>query len=244
MTHETVRLVAHAVELWKRTGGLFDPTVLAALMAIGYDRSFNRIPIYSGNVALLAPRPAPGCKGIAIDHDALTVALPTGVALDLGGVGKGFAADLVVAGLVERGAAGACVGIGGDVSTAGVGPHAGRWTIPVEDPRDEYGYPLFDASLSESAVVTSTTKYRRWYTNGRLQHHLIDPREGVSASSGIEAVVAVASKAWWAEGVAKAVLIAGAERGRSLAEALDVHCWMVTSGGDVIEPSCHERVTA
>ena len=66
-----------------------------------------------------------------IDRDHNTVALPAGVQLDLGGIGKGLAADLVASGLVERGALGACVALGGDVRVAG--SSAGRSRVVDTD---------------------------------------------------------------------------------------------------------------
>ena len=103
---------------WKWTGGRYDPTVLHAIEAAGYDRSFEQIeahrPAGSGKAM-----PAPGCAGVVLDPHLRTVTLPPGVGFDPGGIGKGLAADLVVDLLLEEGAAGACVDLGGDGRAAG-----------------------------------------------------------------------------------------------------------------------------
>ena len=85
-----------------------------------------------------AGRPTPGCAGIVVDRAAGTVGLPAGVGLDLGGIGKGAAADLVVRGLRARGVTSGCVGMGGDVHAFGPGngPDGAGWAITVEDPMD------------------------------------------------------------------------------------------------------------
>jgi len=103
VSRETYDLVQRAIDAWFLTEGRFDPTVLPALVANGYDRSFDRIaaPI---NASQARPRPAPGCAEIRLGVAVTSVTLPPGVQLDLGGIGKGYAADLVFQELMQRGA--------------------------------------------------------------------------------------------------------------------------------------------
>jgi thiamine biosynthesis lipoprotein len=181
--------------------------------------------------------PAVGIAGVSVDLDAGTVDLPAGVRLDLGGVGKGLAADLVAEGLVDRGATGAAVGMGGDVRVAGRGPEDGAWNIDIEDPLDE-GYMMATWALrdgAEAAVVTSTRMIRRWRHAGRDVHHLIDPATGRSADNELAAVVVAANEAWWAEGFAKAVLVAGTADGTLLLQRHNLHAMLVDTDGDTVE---------
>ena len=117
---ETFALVEQAIQAWRATAGRFDPTVLHTLEAAGYDETFEavrarpqaRTVVRSappGHTAigvsvddLLRGRsvPVPGCAGILLDRDACTVMLPEGVGLDLGGIGKGAAADHLATGIV------------------------------------------------------------------------------------------------------------------------------------------------
>ncbi len=150
--------------------------------------------------------------------------------LDLGGVGKGLAADVVATGLVERGAIGACVGLGGDIRVAGAPGEGDAWEIPVEDPLDE-ARMLGSRRLRDEAIVTSTTRFRRWSRGGKRLHHIIDPFTGAPAERGVTSVVAQADEAWWAEGVAKAALVAGTERGLELLERLGVAAIVVDADG-------------
>ena len=105
-------LVERAVWAWSHTGGRFDPTVLAAVSAAGYDRSFDQIRDVT--VTQIPPVPAPGCAGVDVDMDIDLFRLPAGVAIDPGGIGKGLAADLVATTAVELGADAAMVSIGGN----------------------------------------------------------------------------------------------------------------------------------
>lgn len=226
---DLVDAVGRALSLWYVTDGRFDPTVRHALESMGYDKTFRQVAP-DGPALVDRPRAAPGCAGIRVDRDRQTITLPDGVALDLGGIGKGLAADVIANGLVERGAAGACVSLGGDVRVAGSAVDGAAWRIRVEDPLDE-SRTLCTRSLHGDAIVTSTTRFRRWRRGGRLLHHIIDPSTGVSADRGVTAVIAQAEEAWWAEGVAKAALVAGVEPGLRLLERLGVAALIVDSDG-------------
>ncbi|NUP19284.1 MAG: FAD:protein FMN transferase [Streptomyces sp.] len=207
---ETVEVVRRAVEAWELTGGLFDPTVLTALEAAGYDRTFVKISD-GPRTALVAP--APGCPGI--DTGDGTVTVPAGIRLDLGGIGKGYAADLVAYELRTAGVAGALVNLGGDVRISGTPPTDDGWVVSVADPWRE-GEDLVALAVAEGAVATSSRLRRRWRRGGQEAHHLIDPRTGAPAVDGIAAVTVVAQQAHWAEILAKAALIAGPGAGVDL----------------------------
>lgn len=210
-----------------RTGGLFDPTILPNLRALGYEHSF---PFVRAPEPRAVPGPPPGFGVVGFDDDEHVVVLPARVALDLGGIGKGLAADLVVDGLLARGATSACVGMGGDVRVGGPGPDADQaWEIPVEDPRDDrraFTFPLVDEALAQSSVL-----FRRWEVGGEVRHHLLDPRTGRPSASDVVAAVTTAPEAWLAECVAKAALLAGVRGGLDLLARTGVDGWLLAVDG-------------
>ncbi|MEV5877337.1 FAD:protein FMN transferase [Streptomyces sp. NPDC052101] len=148
----------------------------------------------------------PGCPGIEIDGGRILV--PEGARLDLGGIGKGYAADLVAYELRTARAAGALVNLGGDVRVSGTPPTDAGWVVSVADPWQD-GRDLVTLAVAEGAVATSSRLRRSWRRGGQEAHHLIDPRTGAPAADGIAAVTVVAQQAHWAEILAKAALIAG-----------------------------------
>jgi FAD:protein FMN transferase len=202
---ETFTLVALAVLGWRVTGGRFDPTVLDALEAAGYDRTFEQVQDLEMATAP-SPGPAPGLGGIVLDAETGTVTLPAGTHFDPGGIGKGYAADLLCAELRSRGAAGACVNLGGDLRVIGTPSGGGPWVVAVPHP---HGGQAAVLELTAGAVATSSPARRAWRRDGRLQHHLIDPRTGQPARTGILQVSVLAGEAWKAEVLAKAAFLAG-----------------------------------
>jgi thiamine biosynthesis lipoprotein len=219
-----------ASDLHRTTGGLFDPTIRAALEAGGYDRTFGDIAHDLPNAS--SPAPAPGFDRVEIDVDQARVRFPPSVTIDLGGVGKGLAADLVARGLVERGARSALVSLGGDIRARGDAPDGG-WMIPVEHPFDGTRV-AFEVSVIDGALVTSTTRVRAWTRGGERHHHIVDPATGESTCTNVAAVVASAVDAWWAEGIAKAVIVAGLHDGIALARANTVRVWCFLEDGEIV----------
>jgi thiamine biosynthesis lipoprotein len=214
-----------AADLHRATAGAFDPTIIDALEAAGYDRTFERVASDASAPTVIAPTVVPGFAPVEIDEARSRVRLPRGTRLDLGGVGKGLAADLIARGLVDRGARTVLVGMGGDLRARGIPPPAGSWDVPVLDPFDETRVS-FRFPLVEGAIVTSTTRIRSWTRGTRSHHHLVDPATGDSARTGVTAVVAAAPDAWWAEGIAKSIIVVGERPGLALAQAADVHAWI------------------
>jgi thiamine biosynthesis lipoprotein len=209
---DTFLLVERAVAAWHATAGRFDPTVLHAVVAAGYDRSFEAI----GEPTRSRPAcPSPGCAGIVLDPVVRAVTLPHGVGLDAGGIGKGLAADLVVDALLDAGARGALVELGGDVRVAGEPPDGSTWHVAVEEPQ-RAGHELARVELREGGVATSGTTWRRWSCDGEPAHHLVDPGTGAPSTSDVVAVTAVATTAWWAEVLATAALLAGTSGARDV----------------------------
>jgi thiamine biosynthesis lipoprotein len=245
VSQETFEVVSRAVDAWFLTEGRYDPTILPALIDAGYDRSFEQLPVHSTNgtnvtnagpidLPAYQPRLAPGCAEIRLGHTVDTVTLPVGVELDLGGIGKGYAADLVANELVKAGAGGACVSIGGDTRCIGTAPRDEGWVIEVDDPAFPSEHrTLLRLTLAEGAVVTTSRTRRRWTRNGITAHHIIDPSTGRPAETGLAAVTVLAGEAWWAEVFAKAAFLAGPVHGLEVLAKADVSGFLVDDAGVV-----------
>ncbi|MDP9297926.1 MAG: FAD:protein FMN transferase [Actinomycetota bacterium] len=226
----TRSLIEHAVDGARITNGTYDPTVLGAVIRAGYDRTFERLAGRGpGNGSELSS----GVEGIAIDPAASTVMLPAGVGFDPGGIGKGYAADLVVEELLELGAAGACVNVGGDLRTDGDPPPGGPWAIEVEHPLRPSPAALI--GLRSGAVATSSRMRRTWRTQGDRRHHLIDPTTGRPAASGLVSATVVATFGWQAEILAKAAFLGGLAGGFDVLAATGAAGLLIGDDGTVHE---------
>jgi thiamine biosynthesis lipoprotein len=218
-------LVANAVTAWRATGGRFDPTVGAALVAHGYDRTFVDVSRVVAQVHPSGPAPTP--DGIRLHPAVGGVTLPAGVVFDPGGIGKGLAADLTATRLVDAGARGALVNVGGDLRAVGEAPRGGEWVVTVPDPSTPH-QELLRLSIPDGAVATSSTLRRRWRTTDGEAHHLIDPSTGHPAETDVHSVTVVAGEAWWAEALTTSLYLLGPS---GLASLDDAHAVVVMADG-------------
>jgi len=202
---DTVVLVDGLRHAWELTDGRFDPTVHDAVVAAGYDAPWPGVR----STSALSGVPAPGCWGMRLRTDLGLVQMPRGVRLDAGGLGKGLAADIVVAELRSRGARGALVSIGGDLRVSGSSPHGGPWRIDVDHPTDPERV-IATIELADGGIATTTSMRRRWQaSDGRAVHHLIEPMTGLPAERPWQQVTTVSGTAAWAEVAAKVAFLDG-----------------------------------
>lgn len=227
--------------LWaaSATQGVFDPTLLKAMQAIGYDRSFEQIR--QENLAVAGtdghtPLCPPACprqyQAIGLDRARREICLPSEVQLDLGGIGKGWTVDRAAEWLAGQGPF--MINAGGDLYAYGAPPDQPGWPIGIVDPwqpdRD-----ITHLQVCQRAVATSTTSRRQWRRDGRLMHHLIDPRTGQPAETDAVSVTVVAHRVAIAEVYAKAALILGVEAGRTLLDsAPEVEGLLIRADGRLI----------
>ncbi len=189
----------HALAAARATGGAFDPALGTQLIAAGYAETFD-LPS-TARFRLSPPRPGGAWRQIALDPAARTICLPTGAALDLGGIAKGMAVDAAVALLRASGVTHGLVNAGGDMRIVD-GPHE-CWPVGLTDVPDEL------LALRGGALATSSTARRRWRLGGQNLHHLIDPRTGAPSASGVWSASVAAPTCAQAEVAAKSALILG-----------------------------------
>ena len=196
------------------SAGLCDPTVLPALLALGYDRDFNDVARRHDVVA--APTaPAPGVGAIVWDRSRHTVTLANNCMIDLGASAKALVTDLVADELATRG--GVVVEIGGDVAVRGRGPD-GPWAIGVSDSLTITGREP-RVSLDHGGVATSSTTARAWVASERVVNHIIDPRTGTCARGPYATATVAAGDCVTANAFATAALLWGDDAGYHVAQA-------------------------
>lgn len=222
------RVLAQALDAARRSAGLYDPTVLDALEASGYDRPFHTLAGQPGR----SGGPAPARYQNVTLLPGGSVVLRDGVRIDLGGFAKGWTVD--AAARLMRDVASWVINAGGDLRAAGPGPDGCGWLVGIEDPWTP-GNDIAVLRVRDQAVATSSLWRRRWSTSQGWAHHLIDPRSGRPADTGLAAVTVVAPTAAQAEVFTKTVLLLGPCDGLSYIESLpDCAAALVAERGGVI----------
>ncbi len=213
------------------TDGRYNPLLGLDLARCGYDRPFAELETLTEFEALLGSTRDAWLRGdiggdidinVSADCARPRVRIPSGTAIDLGGIGKGYAGDLVSDALLALGATGVLVNMGGDVRVAGDCPEGDHWSIQVGD-RDEV------VLLDDGAVAFTTTNKRRWRRDSAMVHHLLDPVSGSSLGIDVPMVCVVSAEGWWSEVLTKSIAVHIARQDPAWAE-LETFCEVVPNG--------------
>jgi thiamine biosynthesis lipoprotein len=212
---ETLELALSAALLASEvTGGLCDPTVLPALLALGYDRDYNEL-VRSNDVHRHPPVLPLGPTAIHLDRERHTVELDPQCQIDLGSSAKALIADLVADDVTPTG--GVVVEFGGDVALRGSGPQ-GPWVVGVGDSLAITGdEPRI--SLAHGGIATSSITARTWRAGEEVVNHIIDPRTGTYARGVYSTVTITAASCVLANAFATAALLWGEDAGYHIAQA-------------------------
>ena len=222
-------LLLESRKIAEATGGAFDPTVAPVLELWGFGSGAleHRVPSEEELSAAL--------ESVGIDQihiEGAQVALEDG-AVDLGGIAKGWCAQRMRDLCLSHGAESAVLDPGGDVSLVGSKPDGSPWRVAIRDP--EGGF-LGVLAAEDCCIMTSGVYERYFEENGVRYHHIIDPATGRPADSGLVSATVICSDGVWADALATALCVMGADRTLALHETCPVafDCILVTEDGRVL----------
>lgn len=204
-------LLRHSRRLAEATEGAFDPTLGQLTRLWRTSRTQRRLPTPD---ELTAARAATGWQHFTLDPKSRSVTLHRPhIAFDLGGIAKGYAADLMLDSLTAAGLPQSLIAAGGDVRLGAPPPGRKGWRVALRtfDPArsDEI------LVLSHAAVSTSGDLYQSIEIEGRTYSHILDPRTGLGLNHRL-AVSVVADEAKWSDPLATAACVLGAEQTEAL----------------------------
>jgi FAD:protein FMN transferase len=215
---EAIRLALRAAAL---SDGAVDPTLGKPIVQIGYDRDWSELQP-AGTQPQRRPKLVVRRRRrrlwdeIELWEDPAAVRVPAAIELDLGATAKALAADRAAQAAQRAAGGGVLVSLGGDIATCGQAP-AGGWRVHVtDDHRDPDGWPGQTIALHTGALATSSVLARRWLHDGRVRHHILDPRRGEPVEPVWRTVSAAAATCADANIATTAAIVLGAEAGRWL----------------------------
>ena len=208
LSSEPLTLLERALALSDSTGGLFDPTVYPLVKLWGfYDKNY-RVP---SETELEEALSRVGAERIQIVGNS--VSLGENQQIDLGGIGKGYASQRACEILKQAGVTSALLSLGGNIQCLGSKPDGTDWNIGIRDPWQEDA--LYAAvKVSDKAVITSGG-YERYFQDpdtGRVYRHILDPRTGYPAESGLSSVSVITGDGTLGDGLSTALYIMGLEK--------------------------------
>ncbi len=217
VSEDTYDVIRRGIAFAKMGNGVFDISVgpLTSLWGIGTPRA--RVPsdaeirkalaLMGFTTVLLGP------------ENQRSVFLPRpGMAIDLGAIAKGYAADETARVLASRGVKTALINLGGNILTVGRKPDRTGWKIGVQNPEKPRGDSIGFLETAGISVVTSGVYERYFISNGVHYHHILDTRTGYPVENGLLAVTIVAGSSTVADGYSTLAFALGLEKGREMVE--------------------------
>ena len=213
---ELYNLLQTAVEYSTLTDGAFAVTVAPIMDAWDFTGEHPRVPSRAELDSLL---PLVGDERIVFGSG--TVTLEPGMAVDLGGIAKGYASDRLAELLAADGVSSAMVSLGGNVYVRGTKRDGSLWRVAIEDPNDTAAY-LGVLSLQDRFIITSGGYQRYFEQDGVRYHHILDPKTGHPAASGLQSVSVVSQDDTLADALSTALFVMGLDAGAALYRAGDL----------------------
>jgi thiamine biosynthesis lipoprotein len=213
VSEDTAAAIALSLTYAELTDGAFDIAIGPVMDAWGFGSGGEnyRVPAPKVLEALL---PLADSSLVALDGSTVMLG-QTGMVLDLGGVGKGYAAQAAAELLRNRGIESALLYLGGNVVCVGSKPDGSAWSIAVQDPQDvSRGVGVLE--LRDLCAVTTGGYQRYFEADGKIYHHVIDPTTGYPSSSGILSATIVCADSAVADILSTSVYIMGETRAAQL----------------------------
>ncbi len=227
---ELFDLINRSVNLSKLTDGAFDISYASMDKIWKFDSSMIKFP---AEKTIKASVSKVGFHNIILDHKKQTVFLKLkGMKISFGGIGKGYAADMVKSLLISKGVSAGIINASGDMNTWGKQPNGEEWKVSITNPfNKKAGFGVFP--ISNSAVATSGN-YEKYVTfDNKRYSHIIDPRTGYP-SIGISSVTVFAPKAELADALATAISVMGKDVGLNRINQLaNIECIIIDEKGNI-----------
>ena len=233
VTPETMTVVQRAMQAAEMTDGGFNIAIGPAVEAWSVTDG-QRIP---AEAELDALRPLVNLHAVHADARVQTIFLEKiGMRIDVGGIGKGYAADQAVMAMKKAGAVAGVVALSGDIKTFGQLPRGGKFPVGIQHPRKD-GLVLAWVDLQDEAISTAGDYERFFDRDGVRYHHILDPHTLMPARS-CQSVTVIAREGVWADGLDTGIFVMGPERGMELVEELpDVEAIIVDAEGHLLVSS-------
>lgn len=230
---ETWTVVQRAKQAAELTGGGFNIAIGPAvdLWRVTEDQ---RIPT---EAELAALRPLVDLQAVRADlHEQTLYLEKPRMRIDVGGIGKGFAADHAVMAMKRAGALAGVVALSGDIKTFGQLPGGRKFPVGIQHPRKE-GAILVYVDLEDEAISTAGDYERFFERDGVRYHHILDPQT-LQPARACQSVTVIAKEGVWADGLDTGIFVMGPERGMELIERLpDIEAIIVDQEGNMLVSS-------
>jgi thiamine biosynthesis lipoprotein len=236
---ETFDVIQGSQKIFGLSEGAFDITI-APLTGLWRKARERGVPPSSEEVKKILG--LVNFRNLLIRSDGKVFLKKKGMAIDLGGIAKGYAVDRAFEVLTSLGYKNLIVNGGGDLRTGGLKNNE-PWSIGIQNPRSAEKV-MATISVSDSAIATSGDYEKFFFHEGKRYHHILNPKTGFPAN-GCQSVTILSKDGTTADGLATAVFVLGPEQGYALCQKIrGIECLIVDKEGKVtMTPGLKEKIS-
>lgn len=228
LSDDVLALLQEGIEVAEKTDGAFDPAIgaLTGMWAIATDHP--RVPSEEEIQSVDTD-----WRHIRIVGDQVTI--PATMEIDLGAIGKGYAADRIKEVLRENRVSSALVNLGGNIYAIGEKQGGNPWVIGLRDPNGDEGQAFITIQVRDLSLVTSGAYERNFTQDGVTYHHILDRKSGYPAESDLASASILGPSSTLCDALSTSVFVLGSEKGMDLVESLAGYaCVLVKKDGAIL----------
>lgn len=209
ISEDTSYLLERALEIWKSTDGCFEIGIYPLMQEWGFTDGNYKVPDKETLQKLL---PLADSSKIDFNEKDQTVSFEQdGMEIDFGGIAKGYTSGRIMDIFREHGIKSGMVSLGGNVQVLGIKTDGSKWRVAVQNPEDTENY-LGVLETQDRAVITSGGYERYFEQDGKTYQHILDPKTGYPADSGLTSVTIVSADGTLADGLSTSLFVMGKEK--------------------------------
>ena len=209
VSEDSAYLLERSLEIWKSTDGCFEIGIYPLMQAWGFTDGNYKVPDKTTLKKLL---PLADSSKIVFDEASRTVTFGRkGMEIDFGGIAKGYTSGRIMDIFREHGIKSGMVSLGGNVQVLGTKTDGTKWRVAVQNPEDTDSY-LGVLETQDQAVITSGGYERYFQQDGKTYQHILNPKTGYPADSGLTSVTIVSADGTLADGLSTSLFVMGKEK--------------------------------
>ena len=217
VSEDTLTLIKKGIYYGDFSDGLFDITIGSVTSLWDFHAESPSVPSAEAIASALSHV---NYKNIVISENTVRLSDPN-AAIDVGAIAKGYIADRLKDYLKENGVKHAIINLGGNVLTIGTKTDGSKYNIGIQKPFDESGTPITSVKIADQSIVTTGIYQRYFKADGKIYHHVIDPKTGYPCENSLYSVSIITDSSLTADALSTVCYLMGYEKANNLIDQLD-----------------------
>ena len=230
LSEECAELIGKGLYYSELSGGAFDITIEPLSSLWDFTSGEKQIP---DSQTLVEAQKHVGYEKVELKGNKIRFQ-EDGMGLELGAIAKGYIADKIKEFLISEGIESAVIDLGGNVLCIGARPDGEAFRVGIQKPFADRNETVATAGIRDRSVVSSGIYERYFEKDGKLYHHILNPKSGYPYENGLTAVTILSDESVDGDGLSTVCFALGLEKGLELINSLpDTQAVFITEDGEL-----------